>query len=659
MRQTLSRHTTSRLASLTRQSDTPAAFVAQRCHFLQLAYYNNPRSRFAVIAQLGFNLAREPKIRFGNELQGHRHLFGVGMRFLTISFVIILFALGDSWIDAQTTQKNWRLDRQRLDQLYADDLQQLANERRADGDSSGAKTVLEQFQVRDPQRQYIFLPTEDFRPTPVDPTEVQLEKVHAAHAERIFELAKNAATQGDGAESFQFLHEVLYFNSKHAEVRKILAHRRTETGWRVASEKIRLRQGTKTQQIMGWKSKSYLQITTAHFVIESTADEAATVALAEKLERWHGVWRQIFFEFWSNGQAVERWIQGRGAPKNPSRKFQVIFFPDKESYAEQLEPQIPGISASSGYYSDALKASFFYAGEETTWRHELTHQLLQETRRSSASPFEENFLWLGEGIAMYMESLNDFGDYVTLGGFDAQRLQYARIRIFRERFFVEPVKLTAMTQAEFQSSEDRGQLYSQSAGMCHFLMNGGQGVYRANLIEFLKLIYQGKLKKNTFEKIVGLDDASFQDEYFEYLKTPNETIEQFLLFPLSRTEFSLGNANISQTAMEQIGKCTNLQLLDLSENRIDATDLELIADCDRIDEIFLSNCKIEPGSLKKLAELEGLKTIDLAASNCTDSEFLALGACRGLKSVSVMGTSISDSAISRLKTKLPNLEVRK
>lgn len=590
---------------------------------------------------------------------GAKAILGVRMRFQTFSIAILLVAVGGSWLGAQTAQKNWRLERQSLQTLYANDLRELADELSEAGDAAGAQMVLDQQLNRDPQRQYIFLPTEAFRAPPANDLETRIQALKNRQADRILELAGQAATERNGAAAFQFLHEVLFFNSEHEAVRKILAHRKMETEWRVSSEKIRIRKGTKTQRIMGWKPKSYLQVTTAHFVIESTADEATTVALAEKLERWHGVWRQIFFEFWSNSQAVERWIQGKGKPKNPTRKFQVVFFPDKESYVEQLAPQIPGIGASSGYYSDALKASFFYAGEETTWRHELTHQLLQETRKANSNPFEESYLWLCEGIAMYMESLNDFEDHVTLGGFDAQRLQYARLRVFREGFFVDPATLSALSQTEFQTNESRGQLYSQSAGMCHFLMNGEQGIYQDGLIEFLKLSYQGRLRKGSFEKLVGLNGTRFEDGYFEFLKTPNETIEQYLLAPETRRELSLGNANISRAALEEVGRCTNLQLLDLSENQIDGQDLELLADCDQIDEVYLSNCQISSGALSKLGELKGLRTIDLTASNCSDEEFLALGACVGLRQVTITRTPISASAITKLKAKLPDLEIRK
>lgn len=561
-------------------------------------------------------------------------------------------------LDAQIARRNWRLERQYLERPYTEDIEKLASDLRVDGNAVGAEEVLKLIHVRDPQRQYLFLPTEESLPEPEDDLAKKIQELKNRQAERIFELAKKASAEGVGSSAFQLLNEVLYFNPEHAEVRRILGHRKTDSGWRVTAERLKVKQGTKRQPIMGWQAKSYIRVTTAHFVIDSIADEESTIELAKKLERWHEVWRQVFFDIWGNSKLVERWVQDKSKPKNVARTYQVIFFPDKQSYSEQLEPQIKGISVSSGYYSDQLEASFFYAGEETTWRHELTHQLLQEVKNGNAKPFEEGYLWLGEGIAMYLESLNDFGDYVTLGGFDAQRLQYSRIRLFRERFYVPLGKLSATTQQAFQSNPNQGRLYSQSAGMCHYLMNGENGIYQPKLIEFLKLIYQGRLRNDAFQKIVGLNDDSFESGYLEFLGTDNKTIENHLLVPLSRTEMSLGNGTLSRESMKQIARCTNLTLLDLSENQIDAADLELLADCDKLDQIFLSNCQLEAGALSKLAALESLEEVDLTASNCDDDEFLALATCSNLKSVSVRATSVSAAAITKLKAKIPGLEVR-
>ena len=590
-------------------------------------------------------------------LTGAIEIFGVGMRFQLFCVAIWLFA-SCSLVVAQTPEKNWRLERKALERLYADDLQELANELRSNGDGEAARATLDLFQVRDPQRQYIFLPSEDTQVEPKDETETRIRELNARHAERIFELAKQSAASGSGASAFQFLHEVLYFNPEHKAVREMLGHRKTDDGWRVAPERVKVKKATRANKDLGWEKGTYLQVTTPHFEINSLANEEDTLALAKKLERWHGVWRQVFFEFWSSSKQVDGWIRGKGKLRNTTRKHQVTFFPDKATYAEQLEPRIKGIGESSGYYSDQWRNSFFYAGEETTWRHELTHQLFQETRKANVGAFNDGYLWLGEGIAMYLESLVDFEDYITLGGFDAQRLQYSRMRLFRNRFFVEPSVLSGMTLSEFQSSPERGKFYSQSAGMCHYLMNGEDGVHQAKLIEFLKLIYTGKLREGSFEKIMELNDEKFQNGYFDFLRTRNETIERYLFAPLTRLEFSLANGSISLDAMEQIGKCHNLELLDLSENQLEPEELKQLVDCDKLDSLYLSNCKIQRGSLRVLKELAGLREIDLTASDCTDEEFADLAECSKLAIVSIKATPISAEAISNLKAKLPNLEVR-
>ena len=556
--------------------------------------------------------------------------------------------------------KNWRIERQSIERLFADDVQELANELRGERNPAGANTVMELYQKRDLQRQYVFVPTEGIIAEPANDLQARIKEIKASHAQRVFELAKSAAENRSDADAFQLLHEVIHLDPSHKEARTALAHKFNEDdGWQVTSDRIRVAKATKKQETMGWKKLTYLRVSTPHFNIDSIADEEATIELAQKLERWHEIWRQVFFEYWSPDGSVQRWLEGRGKMPKSSKKYQVIFFASKESYASQLEPRFKGIGVSKGYYSDQLESSFFYAGEGTTARHELTHQLFQESMRAADTPFQDHYLWLGEGIAMYFESLVDHGDYVTLGGFDSTRLQFSRIRIFRERLYFDLGEISDMSADEFQTHEKVRRLYSQSAGMCHMLMNGNNGNHQQALIEFIKLVYRGKLKAGSFQEIVGLNDSEFRTSYEDFLRTDNTTIENYLIAPDERTDFSLGNSNLSQAAFEQIGKCDQLVLLDLSENPITADKLSALSGCQNLSQLFLSNCSIKDNALAKLSKLKALRELDLTASSCTDTQFLELARCSGLAMVTVTGTNISNGAISQLKQELPSVEIQK
>ena len=585
---------------------------------------------------------------------------------LIVAFVCLLGPLLCNSVAGQT-ETNWRLKRDAVERTYKDELASLAYELRDSGDVDGSREVIGQYQPVDLGREYIFLPGTEFAASDLVGWEAKLQKLKKAKAQRVFELAKNAAEAGAGAEGFQFLNEVLVLDPDHERARAALGHRRMESDWRIASEIIRTRNSTKPEPTMGWAAGSYLRVSTPHFEIHSLAREATTYELAGKLERWHDVWRQVFFEFWSSNRALKKWLDGTSKARPSRKKYQVIFFDSRESYIGQLEPKIKGISASTGYYSDQLKASFFYASTDEsereviqeTWRHELTHQLFQQSIRSNQGPFQDGYVWLGEGIATYFESMLDFGDHVTLGGFDSRRLQFARIRWNRERFQLALDEISRISLAEFQGSNDIRRLYSQSSGMCHMLMNGQKGQYKSQLIEFLKLMYTGKLKEGSFTKIVGLNNASFATAYSDYLRTENATLERFLLRPLDRTEFSLGNPELSVAGFAEIGKCLNLSWLDLSDNWIDGKRLECLKDCARLQQIYLSNCRLENGALSHLARLPRLSEVDLTASQCTDSQFLELLKCSGLESVTITATNISDDAIRQFQTKSPGVQVLK
>ena len=191
------------------------------------------------------------------------------------------------------------------------------------------------------------------------------------------------------------------------------------------------------------------------------------------------------------------------------------------------------------------------------------------------------------------------------------------------------------------------------------LMNHERGRYRRELIEFLKLMYTGKLREDSFTKIVGIDDDGFAEAYSEYLRTENEILERFLLQPLTRTELSLGNPKLSLKGFAEIGKCVNLSWLDLSDNQIDAKRLECLKDCGELSQIYVSNCGLEDGALLRLAQLPRLTEVDLTASQCTDSQFLELVKCSGLESVTITATNISDDAIREFQAELPGVRVLK
>ena len=316
--------------------------------------------------------------------------------------------------DAEEQAPNWRQARIALEHRFGEDLVKIAQWCREQGIPQQVEQTYKLKIQRDPNRQYIFLPTTETMPEPPDNLLGQwLAKVNQAkrdHANRILELARQAADAEAGATAFQLLHEVIYYDRDHEEVREMLGHKSREGRWVVTSDKISIRQASRPQELFGWPAGSYWQVRTPHFEIDSLASEERTLYLAEKLEDWYAVWRQVFFEYWSTPRVVARWISGKSNARifTSGSRFKIYFFPDKNSYLATLANRVRGIAVSAGYYSSTEQASFFYDGgeaEEATWRHELTHQMFREASRAKANSLKDQYFWIDEGIACYFESM--------------------------------------------------------------------------------------------------------------------------------------------------------------------------------------------------------------------------------------------------------------
>jgi len=553
---------------------------------------------------------------------------------------------------------SWRAERVAIERQFGADIQEIADWCRSNGIPNQVEHTFNIYVNRDLGRQYIFMP--DTRSMPAAPPNIPdihkkwLQKVNDAkirHADRIFELAKRASREKAGTVAFQYLHDVLHYNRDHETVRKILGHRKVQNGWKVASDSVRVRPGKRDHDIVKWKAGTYITVLTPHFEIESNASEKKTRYLAEKLERWHDVWRQVFFEYWSSPQAVDNWINGKGSLKTPKKRFRVVFCKDRAEYLRQLEPLVRGVKVSTGYYSSDQRASFFYDGDEqvqNTWRHELTHQLFRESGGAAGDNLEAQFIWLDEGIATYFESLTDFGGYVTLGGFDASRIQYARIRRFLENFHIPLQELSAIGRSGLQKRPDIVRIYSEAAGMTDMLMNANNGAYESKLTEFFKLVYKGRIKPGTFVKVIGKTYQQLDEEYKEHLLVNSESVENLIAKPELLTELSVPKAELRTLAFEAIGECVNLTWLDLSKNSISLKQLTKLHRCQKINQLILTDCSFEPNSLRGLELFRNLDDLDLSGSNVRDSQLVSFQNLKALESLRLTATSITDQGLIQL-----------
>jgi hypothetical protein len=552
-------------------------------------------------------------------------------------------------------QPNAASTRESLDEEFQLRLKELSDWCREQGLDEERTATVQTLFPRDPQRQYLFLPE---GPAPQPPAALdaawreKLRTIRSNYAEQLFQLAGRLAEGEQGAPAYQLLHEVLYWDPEHVTAREALGHRRGPDGWQAYSERLTVREAPKDHPDLNWPARSYQLVTTENFEIASRADEATTRMLAEQLQRWQWVWRQVMFDYWSSPAAIRSWLSGKTKARPAAKKYRVVLFRSKEQYIAELGKQIPGIEVSTGYYSDQLRLACFFASQESqdfaTWRHELTHQLFQETIRTRKSPFSEERLWLGEGIAMYFEGLYDFGDFVTLGGFDTRRLQYARLRCLQEGVYLPFAELDALSQNQLQAHPEVRQLYSQSAGLTQFLMTAEQGRYRAGLIEFLKGFYSGKPRADAWSKTVGMEAAELDRLYPEFLRVEPGQLQRDLIAPEAVTELALPQCELTDRDFEQIGRCSALQWLELGGVELTAERLRRLEGCGKLRQLFASGSRIERGALAGLQGWPELTELDLSGSELTLDDLRSLAGLKRLRILSLRQVSLPEEGAEEL-----------
>ena len=555
--------------------------------------------------------------------------------YFRVAVVLALLSLGltvqqKNSLIAQTIRKttatdSWRGKRARLEFQFGQELVKISDWCRNNGLARQISQTHKLKLNRDQSRQYIFLPTDKTMPDPEQQAgelKVWLEKINAAkvaHAERIFELAKEALSQDAAGVAYQLLNEVVYHDRDHAEGRRILDHKLKDGVWHVASNSFRFRKANKRHDYLALGKGQYNTVETAHFKIESTASEQRTRKLAIELELWHSVWRQVFFRYWGSKTTLKASFDGKQPLRIPKRKFDIFFFQNQQQYAEKLEPLVRGIGVSSGYYDNGRRTSFFYDGDEkvqATWRHELTHQLFRESkRRSPANVFDKNYVWLDEGVATYAESMVKLDNYVTLGGFDAERTQFARQHALVEGSSLPTDQLNSMGQDAWKAqARVDAKLYAQSAAIVDMLMNDKRGQHQQDLVELLKIIYPKQAKSTSFKRVMNLSFDQVDQQFLQFLTVDQDVVDKHIIKPETRTFLCLANANLTKDDYLKLGKCVKLEALGLSGHALTAEDLRPLANCPALHTLNLLKCRFEPKALLALAKIPNLTSVNLALS---------------------------------------------
>ncbi len=281
--------------------------------------------------------------------------------------------------------------------------------------------------------------------------------------------------------------------------------------WVPADEEARLRRDIRR----GWV------VETEHFSIRTNHSLEAGAALAADLEAFYRVWQQLFIGFRTSPAEIMARLDGRARARTAEPpRHQVVLFRDHDDYVAALRPTFGNVEQSVGMYWDTARRAYFFVGEEEQRRttfHEATHQLFAEARPAVRGVGQGGNFWIVEGIALYMESFREENGFWVLGGFDDLRMRAARYRLLEDDFYVPLAELVTYTAADVQGDPRIATLYSQFAGLTHFLIHGDGGRYREALVEYLSAVYGGRDTSETLAQLTGTPYDELDRQYREYM----------------------------------------------------------------------------------------------------------------------------------------------
>jgi hypothetical protein len=377
----------------------------------------------------------------------------------------------------------------------------------------------------------------------------RLNKLRHDRAYNLVVMARAANDLGRTVLAFHLLNEALAADPDYEMLRTLMGYEERDGYWRTKYEIEKLRRGSIPHEKFGWLPEEYIEryeqgeryfqghwmpveqeafrrngwaVESEHFTVQTNASLEAGVALGYKLEELHEVWRRLFLSYVASSRQASSIFEGRGTGV-PFPNLQVVYYRDRASYLSALRRVEPQIDQTIGMYMTTQSCSYFYPAEQPddfrTIFHEATHQLFQETRRTSDLAGVRKNYWITEGVALYMESFRIEGEFYVLGGFgDDVRLDAAVVRRLRDDFYIPLDEFSSWGLEDFQRDPRIATLYTQAAGLTHFFFHAENGKHRCAFIDTLDVIYAGRDDVDTLSEETGDSYETLDAAYRAFLE---------------------------------------------------------------------------------------------------------------------------------------------
>ncbi|MBT4693845.1 MAG: DUF1570 domain-containing protein [Planctomycetaceae bacterium] len=478
-------------------------------------------------------------------------------------------------------------------------------------------------------------------------------KLRRARADHLFLQAK-ALAQSDPAQSIRLLHEVLHEDHRHTAARKILNY----SDATVFLLQPKITRPKKRHAYTGWVTNNYHCVSTAHFDIYTDSKPIHGVEIARQVEKLYSVWQQLFVEFWCDTAVLNERFKGSNQPLYTRKRHQIILFSSREEYQAFFQRRSRAIVNSVGFYTAELKQSLLFVNDPpktATWLHEVTHQLFYELGAQAEDVASAQNVWAIEGVAMYMESLRDYGHFVTVGGFESYRLQFARYRKTVDQFYLPLQQLVSFGNLQLTSHVEISRLYSQCVGLAHFMMDADNGKYRVPFLQLLEKIYTNTSTPGTLRQLVGRSFEELDAAYAEFLIVTDEHLTA--LRPGTKLKaLCLAHGQVTNQGLQHLSGQRELSWLDLTRCEITDDSSKVFAGLVNLDQLSLESTKITDKSMPVIGALPNLKELDLSLTQVGDAGVLHLQGNSNLTVLWLTGTKVSDDS-KRVLITLANLEL--
>ena len=446
--------------------------------------------------------------------------------------------------------------------VFKEQIEALARQCRADQQLALASRIETFYPEPLSDALFFFRPSDDSLISPATPEAETFRTLRREHGTFLVRLAQEAAAAGHAGLAIPLLYEALYCDGDLAKARQIVGQKKIADRWVSLETAARVNRGELWSQEFGWLSEHALdrykngerlyrgkwiseeedarrhrqmrngwKVETDHYEVTTNLSLQAGVKLAQKLEAFYTVWSQLFAGYYFSPRSLEkRFLQTNDQAVN-RKKYKVHYFRNRAEYDLALARIQPGISGKTlGVYIEKIKTAYFFAPAEdneeeeslsqiTIW-HEATHQLFAERIATRKVSGLKNNFWIVEGIACFMETLQQEEQGWRLGGPMAGRLAAARIRLERDHFYIPFTEMVTLGAKAMLNNPQYRTLYTQAAGQAAFLMTARHGKFRPRAIEYLRRIYRGQAKLGTLASLTGVPLIALDQDYREFLLQP-------------------------------------------------------------------------------------------------------------------------------------------